>query len=675
MNISVPVTTQIPLQNKVTEGAQLQDLGTPRLSLLADSSITENSDKPGQFRLQLSHAAKEDLTVSYTVSGTATLGSDYTGNLSTVNTRPANGQISASSSSLVSPVGEEKEKAFDNNTNTKWLISAKSAWIQYQLPNNNAAIFNSYIITSANDLPSRDPQSWELLGSTDGITFEKIDQQSGIKFTNRFETKTFAINNTKAYQYYRLNITSNNGANELQLAEFNLYHRIIIPKGETVAILPVFPVRDSIKEQKENLTISLNPGNGYTIDSNNQSKALQIIDSNIAGLEIANVSFNLQNLNAQGQPTPIIASSFRPLQTSENGDGESFAIRLQSKPSSDVTVSFTGLNTTEGELKLYQGGTISPIVFTPDNWDQYQIITVVGKADTLVDSNITYQIQATPSSADSNYNNTNLQQNITVTNQNIDSNTAINSSDITSPDPTLPVAKFSGNNATIAEEGGSQKVQITLDRSAPQGGLTVSFSVDGSTATLNQDFIVNTNIFQSQPGAANPFDQIDIGNFSTPSFADLDKDGDLDLALGNADGTVKFYENIGSPGLPSFIEQTGTKNPFKSIDIGNNSTPTFVDIDKDGDLDIIIGNSAGTISYYENITDSTGIKFGLRTSTNNPFNGIDVGDNSTPTFADLDKDGDLDAVIGTADGTIKYYKNTGIPSKPTFTAGHFHSRG
>ena len=198
--------------------------------------------------------------------------------------------------------------------------------------------------------------------------------------------------------------------------------------------------------------------------------------------------------------------------------------------------------------------------------------------------------------------------------------------------------------------------------------MTVSFSVDGSTATLNQDFIVNTNIFQSQPGAANPFDQIDIGNFSTPSFADLDKDGDLDLALGNADGTVKFYENIGSPGLPSFIEQTGTKNPFKSIDIGNNSTPTFVDIDKDGDLDIIIGNSAGTISYYENITDSTGIKFGLRTSTNNPFNGIDVGDNSTPTFADLDKDGDLDAVIGTADGTIKYYKNTGIPSKPTFTA-------
>ena len=198
--------------------------------------------------------------------------------------------------------------------------------------------------------------------------------------------------------------------------------------------------------------------------------------------------------------------------------------------------------------------------------------------------------------------------------------------------------------------------------------MTVSFSVDGSTATLNKDFIVNTNIFQSQPGAANPFDQIDIGNFSTPSFADLDKDGDLDLALGNADGTVKFYENIGSPGLPSFIEQTGTKNPFKSIDIGNNSTPTFVDIDKDGDLDIIIGNSAGTISYYENITDSTGIKFGLRTSTNNPFNGIDVGDNSTPTFADLDKDGDLDAVIGTADGTIKYYKNTGIPSKPTFTA-------
>ncbi|MEM6700303.1 MAG: VCBS repeat-containing protein, partial [Bacteroidota bacterium] len=44
--------------------------------------------------------------------------------------------------------------------------------------------------------------------------------------------------------------------------------------------------------------------------------------------------------------------------------------------------------------------------------------------------------------------------------------------------------------------------------------------------------------------------------------------------------------------------------PFGLSDVGYNSSPSFVDIDGDGDLDAFVGNYNGIISYYEN-TDPT----------------------------------------------------------------------
>ena len=50
----------------------------------------------------------------------------------------------------------------------------------------------------------------------------------------------------------------------------------------------------------------------------------------------------------------------------------------------------------------------------------------------------------------------------------------------------------------------------------------------------------------------------------------------------------------------SFTEQTGTANPWDGIDVGLNSVPTFADIDGDGDLDLIVGEENGNLNYYEN---------------------------------------------------------------------------
>ncbi|QLE53574.1 tandem-95 repeat protein (plasmid) [Nostoc sp. C057] len=173
--------------------------------------------------------------------------------------------------------------------------------------------------------------------------------------------------------------------------------------------------------------------------------------------------------------------------------------------------------------------------------------------------------------------------------------------------------------------------------------------------------------FNQQTGTANPFNGISVGIYSHPTFADIDGDGDLDAIVGAVNGTLRYYQNTGTATNPIYTEQTGTANPFNGISVGNYSTPTLADIDGDGDLDAIVGAVNGTLRYYQNTGTATNPTYTEQTGTANPFNGISVGNFSSPTLADIDGDGDLDAIVGAVNGTLRYYKNTGTATNPTYT--------
>ncbi|MNO17907.1 F5/8 type C domain protein [compost metagenome] len=132
------------------------------------------------------------------------------------------GTVTASSTS--SPSGEEKEKAFDGNPSTKWLITTNSGWIQYKFGTGVTQTVTSYSITSANDVPGRDPKNWTLQGSNNGTSWTTLDTRTNEAFATRFLKKTYTFSNTTAYAYYRLNISANNGEPHLQLAEIGLYN-------------------------------------------------------------------------------------------------------------------------------------------------------------------------------------------------------------------------------------------------------------------------------------------------------------------------------------------------------------------------------------------------------------------------------------------------------------------
>ncbi|MGF1480959.1 MAG: FG-GAP-like repeat-containing protein [Cyanophyceae cyanobacterium] len=159
----------------------------------------------------------------------------------------------------------------------------------------------------------------------------------------------------------------------------------------------------------------------------------------------------------------------------------------------------------------------------------------------------------------------------------------------------------------------------------------------------------NNGSFTRVTGSANPLNSIDVGLVSTPAFVDLDGDSDQDLLVGAFDGTIRYYRNDNG----RFVEQTGTANPFTGIDVGSYSNIAFANLDGDGDIDAFLGLADGTVAYYQN---NNGV-FTAKANTLNPLNGIDAGDFSFPSFADIDRDGDVDALIGEVFGRTRYYRN------------------
>ena len=194
--------------------------------------------------------------------------------------------------------------------------------------------------------------------------------------------------------------------------------------------------------------------------------------------------------------------------------------------------------------------------------------------------------------------------------------------------------------------------------------------------------------FAERVGGANPLGLVGEAPYvagSAPAFADLDGDGDQDVAIGvrYSDGpALRYFENVGTPLSPEFVERLDDANPVPpgSGGVGYATRPAFADIDDDGDQDLLIGSgrlnapaNQGEIDFLENMGTPSAPSFERRTSL---FDRVRVGIRSTPALADIDGDGDLDVFVGgggpsyygvlSAGGTIQFFENRGTPADPAF---------
>jgi hypothetical protein len=118
---------------------------------------------------------------------------------------------------------EGSDKAFDRDPGSKWYgYKSPIGWLQYDFGADKAQVVKRYTINSA-DVPERDPKSWNFLGSQDGSTWTTLDSQKDQTFRIRMGMNTYDIANTTAYRFYRLDITANNGADGVAVAELALW--------------------------------------------------------------------------------------------------------------------------------------------------------------------------------------------------------------------------------------------------------------------------------------------------------------------------------------------------------------------------------------------------------------------------------------------------------------------
>ena len=144
---------------------------------------------------------------------------------------------------------------------------------------------------------------------------------------------------------------------------------------------------------------------------------------------------------------------------------------------------------------------------------------------------------------------------------------------------------------------------------------------------------------------------IEIGLSLSPEFIDIDNDNDFDLFVGEYNGKINYFENVGTPNQPTFIDNGFIDN----IDLGFFSVPEFCDIDADGDYDLFIGNYNGQIYHYEN---TGSVEQFIFTESVFEFGEVEIYSRSAPRFIDL--------LVGTGNSGISLYWNVGTQSEYSF---------
>ncbi|MDN5291204.1 MAG: hypothetical protein PWQ06_1443 [Anaerophaga sp.] len=324
---------------------------------------------------------------------------------------------------------------------------------------------------------------------------------------------------------------------------------VTIPSGQLEETVTLTGTDDFEAEGDETITVAILSASDATIGEQQEITAT-VLDDDIAGIK--------QIISDAGTTT------------SESGTSDNIAILLNTQPATDVVIEITGLDTSEGTLNSNR------LTFTPENWDEPQIITVTGIDDNEVDGDISYTLafSVVNESSDEAYHNLSVPAEVT----NTDNDT---SGLITNPEnPSLETS----------ESGTSDNFSLQLSSRPASTVIIRATGIDETEGTINNEEFIFTPVNWNQPQTV-----------TVTGIDDDEADGDIQYSIDfmvDASASDQNYHN-----LTFTVEVTNLDNDQA------NRPPTPEDDEFEGRQDLVLIGS----SLLDNDTDPDGHELNINT--------------------------------------------------------------
>ena len=179
-----------------------------------------------------------------------------------------------------------------------------------------------------------------------------------------------------------------------------------------------------------------------------------------------------------------------------------------------------------------------------------------------------------------------------------------------------------------------------------------------NTNTTNGPVFVTPTYLRFGPSGTTSDPAIDVGDRATFDIVDWNDDGRYDLVGGGLDGKIRLYINEAVTGSAHFRQEILLQVGSQDLVVPTGRASVAVgDVNNDGRKDLVVGNTEGQLLYYLNIgTDSTPV---LNSAALILADGIPIdlagAARSRPSLADFNGDGTLDILLGSADGLVRSY--------------------
>lgn len=154
------------------------------------------------------------------------------------------------------------------------------------------------------------------------------------------------------------------------------------------------------------------------------------------------------------------------------------------------------------------------------------------------------------------------------------------------------------------------------------------------------------------------YQSIDVGNFAYPQLFDVNANGTLDLVIGSLNGKLSYYNNIGTQASPTFSLQSAF---FGSVDVKQSGWTTGYSmpyIYKElGVTKLIVGSETGNLYMYDNINNNL---TGVFNKVDSTLFHINEGPRCAPFYEDITNDGKRDLLLGNYAGGLAFFNSVNV---------------